>query len=594
VPKLDDASSKSEKRIRAVAVSRGIGIGHVVEFRDDERRVVRHTIGPQQVEFELDRFHRAVDQCRRQIEALIDGQESRASAEVTDIFRVHNAILLDPDFLSRIEHSIEYGFCNSEWAVHEAATAIAERQAATDEPSFREKRLDVEDVCDRLISILEGTSLADKRVFEGAVILARELRPSTILELQRNRPAALVTERGGWTSHSSIVAREFRIPMVSGVRASQGEVRAGQHAIVDGDSGVAILHPSRETVEAFAKRIDNLSASGPADHQPKQGSTMLDGTRIVLRANADIPESYASARKLGAEGVGLFRSESLIGRAGRVPSEIEQVAAYVEMANAAGEFGVKIRTFDIGVERYFRNGDGTVEQNPALGLRAIRLCLREDDLFRRQIRALLRAASVGRLDVLLPMVSGPAEVLKAAEIIAEERERLAEEGTPFGSPGLGAMIEVPSAVLTAPEIARKVDFLSLGTNDLVQYLLAVDRDNYAVADWYETLHPAVLRAIRSVIENAADAGVPLTVCGEMAASPFYLPVLIGLGVRELSLNVNAFSPVRNLLAGITLERCVDIVTAIEGSETASETEEYLKSYYRENWANLIPQNLLLR
>lgn len=585
--------TQSETRIQAIAVSRGVGVGHIVEFRDDDKHLVHHTIGPDEVELELQRFRRAVEQCRYQIEALVETNGAQRSEELSAIFHVQLAILLDPALLVSVEDFIGQHYCNAEWAVRQAAVAISSRQSQTDGIAFREKRLDVEDVCDRLISTLDGTTLSDRRIFSGAIILAYELRPSTILELQRNEPAALITERGGWTSHSSIVAREFKIPMVSGIAAQEYGLRAGQHAIVDGNAGIAILHPTAGTVQRFAASMVTSGHAAAVPKPSKSGATMLDGTHITLRANADIPESYRSAQGLGAEGIGLFRSESLIRRPGRIPTEEEQVAAYVEIAQAAGEHGVKIRTFDIGVDRYLPHG-GTAEQNPALGLRSIRLSLRENEYFRQQIRAILRAAGAGKVDIVLPMVAGPSELIRASAIIDEERARLADAGLRPGPTGLGAMIEVPSGVLTAPEIARRSDFLSLGTNDLVQYLLAVDRDNYAVADWYQTLHPAVLRAIRSVVESAQAAAIPLVVCGEMAASSFYLPVLVGLGVRELSINVNAISQIRGLLEGISTEMCVKLVREIEPLETADEIESRMSEYYRANWNHLIPHDLFVK
>lgn len=589
-----DRESISERRIAAIAVSRGVGIGHVVEFRDDEKQLVHHTIGPEEVDAELARFRRAVEQCRHQIEGLVESNGSPRSDELTAIFHIQLAILLDPTLTDAVESSIREHYCNAAWAVSQAAADLVRRQSKAEDTTFREKRLDVEDVCERLVATLDGTQLSDRRVFAGAVILARELRPSTILELHRNEPAAIVTERGGWTSHSSIVAREFRIPMVSGVRAAEHGLRAGLHAIVDGDNGLAIVQPSAETVERFStsvprrsRRENNTAASAAA------GAVMLDGTRITIRANADIPESYLSAQLLGAEGIGLFRSESLIRRPGRIPSEDEQTAAYIEIARAAGAHGVKIRTFDIGVDRYLPNA-GTAEQNPALGLRAVRLSLREQEYLRCQIRAMLRAATAGRIDIVLPMVAGPGELTQAAAIIDEERRSLQNAGVAVGDTKLGAMIEVPSGVLTAPEIAARADFLSLGTNDLVQYLLAVDRDNYAVADWYQSLHPAVIRAIKSVVEGAAQAAIPLVVCGEMAASPFYLPVLIGLGVRELSLNVNSINQIRTVVEGITADECTELVRQIAALETAPEIEAFLRDHYRAKWSNLIPENLLLK
>ncbi len=316
-----------------------------------------------------------------------------------------------------------------------------------------------------------------------------------------------------------------------------------------------------------------------------------DGVEIVIRVNTDAPEIYRQARDQGASGVGLYRSEAIFDRMGSFPSEDEQFAAYTQIAAATGEAGVRIRTFDVGVGQL--SGDAKViERNPSLGLRSIRLSLTDQGYFRTQIRAILRASYGNSIDIVLPMISGVDEIFRLRSIIDEEKYELRAVGLPIGEPLLGAMIEVPSAVLTVNEIAQNVDLLCLGTNDLVQYLLAVDRDNESVADWYQTLHPAVIRSIREVVDAANNANIPLNICGEVAGSPFYTPLLIGLGARELSMNVNSIPNIRNLISGITCGEAAQLVDSISSCSTAAEIEDKLRAHYLENWSELFPSRLL--
>ena len=311
----------------------------------------------------------------------------------------------------------------------------------------------------------------------------------------------------------------------------------------------------------------------------------------LIAANVDTPEAYRLAKTLGAKGIGLLRTESFIDQYGAIPSEQQQILAYQRIADVTGGDGMKIRTFDIGAG-HFNGNDRPRETNPALGLRSIRLSLSKTDDFRTQIRAILRASVDRTIDLILPMISGVDEIVRSKVIIEEERERLAIDGIRFGNPRLGAMIEVPSGVLTARQIAKKVDFICLGTNDLVQYLLAVDRDNDAVADWYQTLHPAVIRAISEVLTAGSHAKIPVTVCGEMAGSPFYIPVLLGLGAQALSINTGSISQVRRLISGVALRETVELVKRVKTCESAEETEHLLRKYYSENWAHLFPSGLL--
>ncbi|HEV8590792.1 MAG TPA: putative PEP-binding protein, partial [Pyrinomonadaceae bacterium] len=305
------------------------------------------------------------------------------------------------------------------------------------------------------------------------------------------------------------------------------------------------------------------------------------------RANLDIPSVYKKAKALGARGIGLYRSEFLFNQFKGFPTENEQAAAYSEIADFAGPDGVKIRTFDLNAEQLYGEAAAR-EKNPALGLRAVRLSFSHLKEFRTQLRALLRASFDRNIDIVVPMISGVDELRHVREIIDSERESLTRKGVTTGNPRLGAMIEVPSALFLANELAEESDFISLGTNDLVQYLLAADRDNESVADWFRTLHPAVIRALRQVATASTQAGKPLIVCGEMAGSPFYLPLLIGLGVSELSMNMNSISRIRRMIAGIAYEECVSLAKEALTFRTADDIEHCMFQHIRTKWSHLFP------
>jgi phosphotransferase system enzyme I (PtsI) len=586
-PSIDNAAQCTERHLTAVSISRGIGIGRVVYLHPDQRLPFKVELRDDQIDFELNRFRDAVSATSAQLQELTAGSRSDPAHPVSGIFGVHLLILEGSSMATKIEETIRSDRVNAEWAVRTVSEGYLQRQGSLTDESFREKYLDIEDVANRLLSALNGSPSSAQLTYSGAVIAARELRPSAIMELMKAKPAALITERGGWTSHASILAREFRLPMVSGLKDLEQNLRHGDPAIVDGANGEIILCPDRVTIEHFRSLQTERSLVSLNGVDDDAVTATLDGTAIVLRANVDIPDAYQVARHYGARGIGLFRSESLIVDPKQMPSEDEQMAAYTKIAEAAKGETVRIRTFDL-----VSSNSSAAEPNPALGLRAIRLSLSEPEQFRRQIRAILRSSAQNELDIILPMISGVDEVKRAKDIIRQERDGVRLTGAVIGDPRIGAMIEVPSAVLTADDIARQVDFLCLGTNDLVQYLLAADRDNDSVADWYQTLHPAVIKAVANVIAAAKRAGIPAIACGEMAGSAFYVPLLLGLGVRELSMNVNSIPRVRRLITGITIKRVEELANSLGDRLTAADIEDELRSYYARHWRDLFPPGLL--
>jgi phosphotransferase system enzyme I (PtsI) len=397
---------------------------------------------------------------------------------------------------------------------------------------------------------------------------------------------AIASDAGGWTSHTAIIARGLGIPAIVGLRELYRHARTGDEIIIDAGRGEVVLHPTPETIEHFREERKLVPASAGVLDNGREPLLTTDGVEIILRANIELPAEYEGVNRYGARGIGLFRSEFLFTQRGGAPSEDEQCAAYMEIATLAGADGAKVRLFDLGGDKQNVGENFETERNPALGLRAIRFSFQHEEMLRTQARALLRAAARGRLDVVLPMISDVSEIRHARRVIEEERARLSAAGKETGELKIGAMIEVPAAVLLADKIACEVDFFSLGTNDLVQYLLAVDRGNDEVAGWFRTLHPAVLQSIRRTIEVAGDAGIPVIVCGEMAAAPAYALVLVGLGARVLSMTASAMPRVRRTLARIDAASASEIAAKCMHAATADEAEELVRVQLGERWPHL--------
>lgn len=579
-------TTSQERRIKAVPLSRGYGIGNIVFFRPPIRRTSRIVLRKDQVEHEVRRFDSALDAARGKLADLA------AHNPGSDI--IHTQILAydeSSSFVTGIRAAIGDRRVNAEWAVRLITEHMRKRQAAVDDEQFRSRAADIADIGDKLLNELHKDTNEDESIGPEAVIAARQIYPSNVILLAENRPAAIVIEHAGWTSHSAILARELMIPMLTGVHDIEHVLKNGDGVIVDAVSGELIIDPNLHTIEQYRTRSLERAFEASDDSLARPPVTR-DGVEITLKANAETALAYERARLAGARGIGLFRSETLIREAGSIPDEETQTAAYAEIARLAGDDGVDIRTFDIGPAHFTGESD-SVERNPSLGRRSLRLSLSEPEYFRTQLRALLRASAEGNLDIIFPMVGGVGDVLAAKEFLEAERRDLIELGTPVGDPRIGVMIELPSAVYSITEIAKEVDFLCLGTNDLVQYMLAVDRDNEAVADWYQTLHPAVLTAIKQVIDAGREAGIPVAICGEMAGSPFYVPVLIGLGARELSMNPKWLTNVRHIVSSITVEESEYLTSSLGRARTAKEAEDFLRTYYVENLSEAFPAELLV-
>ena len=586
------AVEHSEIHWKGLGVSEGIAIGRVFRMHNGASYVYRSRIDASEIDRELHRFHTARRLAGKQLLAIKERAEKDLGKDHASVFDAHLLLLEDEKLLGEVEKYISLERANAEWAVRMTADHLLSVYSDIKDDYLRERGSDIEDVAQRLLVALSGERMPHRQISKDAVVVSQDLLPSVVAGLDFEFARALATDSGGWTSHTAIIARGLGIPAVVGLRDFFRRARTGDEIIVDSYHGEVILHPSRATLEQYRSEVASR-AVGPSvevsrDHGPL---LTLDGLEIRLRANVEVPAEFAGVSRYGADGVGLYRSEFLLSRSGVMVSEDEQYAAYTEIARLAGDKGAIVRLFDRGGEN-IPDLALDPERNPALGLRAIRFGLSYADVMRTQVRAILRAAADGRLDIVLPMVSDVGDVRRARAIIEEEQNRLDKEGRSYGQVNIGAMIEVPSAVLTAGKIAQSVDFFELGTNDLVQYTLAVDRTSDQVADWFRTLHPSVLSSILRCLEAAQHARIPAIVCGEMASTPAYAALLIGLGAVDLSMTPASIPRVRRALSGINSREARAVALECLECATADEVENLVRERFRERWPDIFPPESL--
>lgn len=594
-PKLDqrrETQAKEEIRCKGLGVSEGVVIGRVLRLQDGTRDVYRAEIAETEIERERRRFRAAVRLSRRQLEAIKERAEKELGRGHAYIFDAHLLFLEDAKLTRDVEDYIVKERANAEWAAKVVGDRLLSIYMQINDEYLRERGSDIEDVIQRLLTNLSGEGRARPTLSEDAVIVAQDLLPSTIAELDINHVRAIATDAGGWTSHMAIIARGLGLTAVVGLRDFYHRTRTGDQIIVDAQRGEVVLNPLASTVERYEFSAHVSSRSPDVLTMRATGPVITsNGVVVSLRANVELPAEFEAVNTFGACGVGLFRSEFLLSLPGLLLSEDEQFEAYRALALTAGADGAIIRLFDLGGETGFELSDRR-ERNPALGLRAIRFALKNERVMRAQVRAILRAAQFGKLGIVIPMVADVGDVRRAKQIIAAEQTALASEGLESLDVKIGAMIEIPSAVLTADKIAAEVDFFELGTNDLVQYTLAVDRGNDHVADWFRTLHPAVLFGINHTLQVALEAGIPAIVCGEMASTPAYAVLLAGMGAVDLSMTPAAIPRVRSALAQIDTTEAASLFKKCLDCAVADEVEEIVRTEFRERWPEVFPPKAL--
>lgn len=532
---------------------------------------------------ELERLHAALAVTRRQLEAIQTQVAGRIGARDAEIFEAHLLVLEDVVLLDEIRRAITEQRVNAEAAVDAVINRYASALAAVGDEYLRERAADVRDIGHRLVRVLDGAGepgdLSTLR--EPCILVAHDLSPSTTAQIDRRMVLGFATEVGGKTSHTAILARKLGIPAVVGVHAITRSVRNGEQALLDGFSGQLIAQPTEHTLfqygqlrqrrVAFEERLRSLR---------DQPAVTLDGHRLLLAANIESPADMDAVSSSGAEGVGLFRTEFLFLNQPKFPDEEAQYRAYRTVAEAAGSHEVILRTLDLGGDK-LPVGQSSPEPNPFLGWRAIRICLDQPEVFKNQLRAMLRASAHGRVGLLYPMIASLEELLAANSLLEESRSELRRKGQPFDETlEVGVMIEIPSAALIADTLAEHCQFFSIGSNDLTGYTLAVDRLNERVAGLYAPTHPGVLRLMQMTIAAALRRNRWVGVCGEMAGDPLLVPLLVGLGVHELSVTPASLPAVKYLVRRIRLSDSCELAKSALAARTSAETLKCCEDYVR--------------
>jgi len=565
--------------MKGIGASPGIVVGRAFLIDRSKVRLAQRPIAEAGVEDEIRRFRDAIELSKKQLLEIKNGildEEVRKHAFILD---VHLMILDDQMLTQETIDTIRNQKVNAEWALDIIIERMNKAFDTIEDQYLRERRTDVNHISQRIFRNLVGHQHDDiTRIKGNVVVVAHDLSPADTIQLNLENVAGFVTDAGGGVSHTAILSKSMGIPSVVGTEFATAQINGGDRLIVDGDAGVVIINPTEEVSRRYLERQEQIKSTEKEllkfSRLPAETD---DGHRITVGANIELLEEIASAKKRGAEGIGLYRTECLyLGRTD-LPSEEEHYETYKKLGEAVFPHEVTIRTLDVGGDKFPDHHEVLPEINPAMGMRAIRFCIRETELFKTQLRGILRASIHGRLKILFPMISGIQEIREARAILHEVMEELNQRQIPFDENiPVGAMIEIPSACMTADHLAKEVDFFSIGTNDLIQYTLAVDRVNEHVSYLYEPLHPAVLRCIREVVEAGHRVGLRVAICGEMAGEPAYLWVLLGLGLDEISMNPLSIPRVKKVLRMSTLEEAKELYREISEMSSATEIERYVR------------------
>jgi phosphotransferase system enzyme I (PtsI) len=565
---------KQEVRFQGVGVSPGIGRGPIHVVRDDLDDVVLYRIELAQIASEIGRFEAALVQTRVQILEMQQEIAEAIGAKDAAIFDAHLLVVEDRTLIDEVLRKLETDLCNVEWVFQEVATKYVETLGQIDDPYLRERALDIQDVTRRIIRNLQGKASRPLRgVTEPHILVAHNLTPSDTATMNHQQVLGLAIDLGSRTSHSAILARSLNIPAIVGLHNATEKLENGQCVLLDGYDGLLIIDPTPETLSHYAEiEVIKGRVVQRLRELRETKSTTRDGCHIVLSANIELPSDVEAVVANGAEGIGLYRTEFLYVNRDTLPSEEEQYTTYRKVAEQVLPHPLIIRTFDLGGDKLAAGAVDTGDElNPFLGWRAIRLCLEHTDIFKTQLRAILRAGAVGNVKLMFPMISGLEELRQAMSILAECKEELSAAKIDIGkNMEAGAMIEVPSAALAADMLAREVDFFSIGTNDLIQYTIAVDRVNERIAHLYEPTHPAVVRLLKMTADAAHANNIWVGICGEMAGDVALIPLLLGLGVDELSVGAPSVPRVKLAVQSVALPECRQLVDEALKLSTSSE------------------------
>lgn len=580
-----NSRDKDEIVVQGIAASQGIAYGQIFVYIRSEVEIPNYQVDAARRIDEVARFDRALVMTRQQITRIKNEVEKNIGPEEAAIFDAHLMVLEDQALIGETIREFEATSRNIETCFNKISQRYIKAFSEIDDEYLRERAGDLRDVTQRVLQNLLGQAenslsrLADQRI-----VIASEVSPSDSATLDRSATLAIVTDSGSKTSHAVIVARSMKVPSVVGVRNLTQRVKNGDWAIVDGYDGVIILNPSEATLFRYGKiQEQKKSFESRLLEANREPAVTLDGVAVGLLANIEKVEEVGMAKSYFAEGVGLFRTEFLFLNSARVPSEQEQFVAYKAVAEAIAPHGVIIRTLDLGGDKPMAGNADLFpkEDNPFMGFRAIRFCLEHQDIFKDQLRAILMASAYGKVRIMYPMISGSEELARANAVLAECMTELKQRGQPFDENiQVGAMIEIPSAAATIDLLAHDCAFFSVGTNDLIQYLLAIDRVNDRIAHLYEPTHPAVVRTLRAIVDEAHKHKITVSVCGEMAGDPVFAPLLLGLGVDSLSMSPAWLPSVKYLVRSMTMADARALAQEALGMSSPKEIYAKCDAFYR--------------
>jgi phosphoenolpyruvate-protein phosphotransferase (PTS system enzyme I) len=541
---LSELSTSSSFSMHGIGVSSGIAIGHAHLVSNALLEVVHYQLPKHLIDDEIKRFSDAVNTVKHDLEAIRKSLSKNAPAEISAFIHTHLIMLADKSLSEIPKELIRKEQCNAEWAIKQQMDDIVEQFEAIEDEYLRERKHDVVQVVERVIKVLLGHpsqalgKTAAKQQESATILVAHDISPADAIQFKQHHFAAFVTDLGGVTSHTAILARSLNIPSIVALQRARDLISDGEMIIVDGSLGVVIVNPSKEVLAEYELRQSQWKLEQQKLKRIKSTKAItMDGTVIELQANIEVPEDVAAVKASGATGIGLYRTEFLFMNKREMPNEEEQYQAYKQVAEAMKGMPVTIRTLDLGADKQMNPDTESNCANPALGLRAVRLCLSEPQIFHTQLRALLRASHYGDIKILIPMLSTLGELRQTKLLLERAKLSLRKQNIPFNENiALGGMIEVPAAAINADAFAKELDFMSIGTNDLIQYTLAIDRTDDEVAHLYNPLHPSVLKLIAMTIKAGAKLGKSVAVCGEMAGDAKLTKLLIGMGLRQLSMH----------------------------------------------------------
>ncbi len=574
----------TSRRLKGIGASPGIAQGTVYVVHAGLEAPPQFHLDTAAIPKELERFEAAVALSTKQIREIRDRLSGADGGEHLLILEAHLLMLNDAVFVEGVKSLIREETINAEWALRKTIERIRSMFEGLAHDYFRERGSDIDFVGERILRNLMGQAqvFAGVELPEDVVVVAHDLSPADTAQLTRFRVRGLITEAGSRTSHAAIVARSLDIAAVVGLPGILQIAGTGDRIVVDGFTGEIILSPTAKQIStAKDSELRARSKEKEAILHAQAAAYTKDGYRVMVQGNVEVPQEADAVLSHGGEGVGLYRTEFLfLGRAS-TPTEEEHLENYRDLARRLGGKPLTIRTLDLGGDKLFSSAHKVVERNPALGLRAIRLCLQQPDLLRTQLRAILRVAAEAPVRLMLPMITDVSEIHATKQLIRTEAQALKSEGIKHASDvQVGIMVETPAAAIVSDLLAREVDFFAIGTNDLIQYSLAIDRGNEHVAHMYRPLHPAILRLIAQTADAAAQAGISVCVCGEMAAEAIHTPVLLGLGITELSTNATAIPWVKKVVRESSMSECRQLVDSLLGICSPLEIEERVRTYLR--------------